>query len=221
MYKKMLDTDCWSGSPIPEGSEGFPLTHDILERLDVLHMTGENPVGSEAFEDDYEKIQQSLIESGASYVQQHRRSTSSSDSEPELAHADSPPPSHSSRMSISSSGSRKRSSPPTPPPPQMEDRTRPSKRREFQGFGIQSMEPMPMFYQEPMVMTSPSFSEPSIDFSIYDTTEMSNSGYNMFDSMAPMNVKAITMPTQNPMQNFLADDPEYGYFIQSGYQGQV
>lgn len=83
------------------------------------------------------------------------------------------------------------------------------------------MEPMPMFYQEPMVMQSPSFSEPSIDFSIYDTTEMSNAGYNMFDNLAPMSIKAVNMQSQNPMQNFMADDPEYGYFVQSGYHGQA
>jgi len=83
------------------------------------------------------------------------------------------------------------------------------------------MEPMPLFYQEPMVMQSPSFSEPSIDFSIYDTTEMPNAGYNMFDNLGPMSVKAVNMQSQNPMQNFMADDPEYGYFVQSGYHGQA
>jgi hypothetical protein len=74
MYRKLLNGEIWPGLALPEQQDGFPLTHDILERLNVLHMTGENPVGLEAFENNLEKLQQ--------------RISSSTQLESELVHTD-------------------------------------------------------------------------------------------------------------------------------------
>jgi hypothetical protein len=219
MYRKLLNGENWPGSALPEQQEGFPLTHDILERLDVLHMTGENPVGSEAFEDDLDKIQQRLLENGASYVP--RRSSPSTDSEPELAHADSPRDNPLvSRSSVSSTGSRKRSSPATPPPPQPEDLQIPAKRRNFQGItGVQqSVE----FFQEPFVMQSPEFSEPSVDFPLYNSYDSTTANFNVFDNLG---LNMTGMPTLSPMAGLTVDtwtqDPDFDSFMQSGYHGPM
>jgi hypothetical protein len=219
MYRKLLDGETWPGSALPEQQEGFPLTHDILERLDVLHMTGENPVGSEAFDDDLESVQQRLLDNGALYVP--RRSSPSTDSEPELAHADSPRDNPiMSRSSVSSTASRKRSSPATPPPPQPEDLQIPTKRRNFHGIGgvQQSVE----FFQEPFVMQSPEFSEPSIDFPLYNNYELTGRGFNVFDNLG---LNMTGMPTLSPMAGLTVDswaqDPDFDNFMRSGYHGPI
>jgi len=219
MYRKLLSGESWPGSALPEQQEGYPLTHDILERLDVLHMTGENPVGSEAFEDNLEKLQQDLVESGASYVP--RRSSPSTESEPDLSHADSPRSSHAmSRSSVSSTYSRKRSSPATPPPPQREDLPMSTKRRNFAGVGIQGLDMEPMFYSEPLVMSSPDFSEPSMDYPLYPSYDSNNA--TMFDNLS-LNVNG--MPTIGPMSGIQIDtwsqDPDFDSFMRSGFHGTM
>jgi hypothetical protein len=49
MYRKLLNGEKWPGSALPE-QDGFPLTHDILERLDVLHMP--EPIHADTARDD-------------------------------------------------------------------------------------------------------------------------------------------------------------------------
>jgi hypothetical protein len=221
MYKKLLNGETWPGSPLLESSEGFPLTHDVLERLEVLHMTGENPVGSEDFEDDFNKIQQRLIDGGASYVA--RRSSPSTDSEPDLAHADSPRSNSQTSRSSVSQRSRKRSSPATPPPPPPEELSITSKRKRYQGMSIlQSMEIEPTFYSEPMVMASPDFSEPSMDFTLYPNTFDSNNGsLEMYNGLGLdlSNLQNNTM-TGLPV-DIWTQDPEFDSFMRSGYHGPM
>jgi len=219
MYRKLLNGEKWPGSALPEQQEGFPLTHDILERLDVLHMTGENPVGSEAFEDDLEKLQNHLVESGASYVP--RRSSPGTESEPDLSHAESPISSHAmSRSSVSTTSSRKRSSPATPQPPQRDDQSIPAKRRNFVGVGIQGMDMEPLFFSEPLVMSSPGFSEPSIDYPIYTSYDSNNA--SMFDNL---NLNVNTIQNLGSMSGVQIDtwsqDPDFDSFMQSGYHGTM
>lgn len=219
MYRKLLNGESWPGSAIPEQYEGFPLTHDILERLDVLHMTGENPVGSEAFEDNFEKLQQRLVESGASFDQ--RTSSPSTDSEPDLSHIDSPRSSHTmSRSSVSSRSSRKRSSPATPPPPQREDLSVSSKRRNFMGVGIQNIDMEPMFFSEPLVMPSPGFSEPSVEYPLYPSYDTSNA--SMFDNLS-ISVTGLQNITSMPAMQVeaWAQDPDFDSFMRSGYHGAL
>lgn len=218
MYRKLLNGESWPGSALPEQQEGFPLTHDILDRLDVLHMTGENPVGSEAFEDDLDKIQQRLLDNGASYVP--RRSSPSTDSEPDLAHADSPRDNPTVSRSSVSSTSRKRSTPATPPPLQPEDLQIPAKRRNFHGIGgvQQSVE----FFQEPFVMQSPEFSDSSIDFPLYNSYDSTTASFSVYDNLG---LNLTGMPSLNPMAGLEVDtwaqDPDFDNFMRSGYHGPM
>jgi len=64
----------WPGASLSE-EEGYPLTHDILERLDLLHTKSDGEV--ESFEEDVEKLQERLISRGAALVP--RRASMSSD----------------------------------------------------------------------------------------------------------------------------------------------
>jgi hypothetical protein len=74
MYKKLVDNEGWPGTPLHEQTEGHPLTHDILDRLNVLHMTEDKP---ESFEEDLETLQRRLLERGAPFVSSSSRKRSS------------------------------------------------------------------------------------------------------------------------------------------------
>jgi hypothetical protein len=93
LYRKLQARESWPGSPLENVLDGHPLTHDILERLDLLHSSPDSPIKQEGFEEDLSRLQQRLIESGASLVR--RRGSVSSDSDPGLAHSeashDTPP----------------------------------------------------------------------------------------------------------------------------------
>jgi hypothetical protein len=78
LYSMLQSGQSWPGAPLREASGGYPLTHDILERLDLLHSSD---AGSnyEGFEEDCNRMQQKLLERGAPYTR--RRGSTSSDSE--------------------------------------------------------------------------------------------------------------------------------------------
>lgn len=79
LYSRLQRGESWPGQPLREASGGHPLTHDILERLDLLHPSGDNNSNYEGFEEDCSRMQQRLLEGGAPYTR--RRGSVSSDSE--------------------------------------------------------------------------------------------------------------------------------------------
>lgn len=78
LYSRLQNGQGWPGQPLREAQGGHPLTHDILERLDLLH-SSEGGGHYEGFEEDCNRMQQKLLERGAPYTR--RRGSVSSDSE--------------------------------------------------------------------------------------------------------------------------------------------
>jgi len=87
LYTRLHTGQGWPGQPLREAQSGHPLTHDILERLDLLHGTAENGGNYEGFEEDCSRMQHKLLERGAPLSR--RRTSMSSDSE----HGHTPSPS--------------------------------------------------------------------------------------------------------------------------------
>jgi len=87
LYTRLHTGQGWPGQPLREAQSGHPLTHDILERLDLLHGTAENGGNNEGFEEDCSRMQHKLLERGAPLSR--RRTSMSSDSE----HGHTPSPS--------------------------------------------------------------------------------------------------------------------------------
>lgn len=79
LYSRLQRGESWPGQPLQESSGGHPLTHDILERLDLLQSPGDDKSHYEGFEEDCSRMQQKLVEGGAPYTR--RRASVSSDSE--------------------------------------------------------------------------------------------------------------------------------------------
>lgn len=114
LYSRLQKGGSWPGQPLRESSGGHPLTHDILERLDLLHSSSESSSNYEGFEDDCNKMQQKLLERGAPY--NHRRGSVSSDSE--HGHASSPSSFNgtpTTRSFAFASPFARNNAPPTPP----------------------------------------------------------------------------------------------------------
>lgn len=79
LYTRLQTGQGWPGQPLREAQSGHPLTHDILERLDLLHGVSENGSNYEGFEEDCSRMQHKLLERGAPLSR--RRGSMSSDSE--------------------------------------------------------------------------------------------------------------------------------------------
>ena len=79
LYTRLQTGQGWPGQPLREAQGGHPLTHDILERLDLLHGPSENGSNYEGFEEDCNRMQHKLLERGAPLSR--RRGSVSSDSE--------------------------------------------------------------------------------------------------------------------------------------------
>lgn len=79
LYTRLQSGQGWPGQPLREAQNGHPLTHDILERLDLLHGSSENGSNYEGFEEDCSRMQHKLLERGAPLSR--RRGSVSSDSE--------------------------------------------------------------------------------------------------------------------------------------------
>lgn len=79
LYSRLQSGQGWPGQPLREAQGGHPLTHDILERLDLLHANGDSSSNYEGFEEDCSRMQQKLLERGAPYT--HRRGSISSNSD--------------------------------------------------------------------------------------------------------------------------------------------
>lgn len=87
LYTRLQQGQSWPGAPLREASSGHPLTHDILERLDLLHTSPDGGNNYEGFEEDCNRMQQKLLERGAPYTR--RRGSVSSDSDHDHASSNS------------------------------------------------------------------------------------------------------------------------------------
>ncbi|KAH8724647.1 hypothetical protein GQ44DRAFT_617692 [Phaeosphaeriaceae sp. PMI808] len=79
LYNRLQQGESWPGPPLCESSGGHPLTHDILERLDLLHPSSNHGNNYEGFEEDCSRMQQRLVEQGAPFTR--RRGSVSSESD--------------------------------------------------------------------------------------------------------------------------------------------
>ncbi|KIW02917.1 uncharacterized protein PV09_05963 [Verruconis gallopava] len=83
MYRKLQMGETWPGAPLKESHGGFPLTHDILERLQVLH-SSDSPMKNEVFEDDLDALQERCMRANGPAQNPRRRRATSEESEPGL-----------------------------------------------------------------------------------------------------------------------------------------
>jgi len=81
LYRRLQSGEGWPGSALKESHGGHPLTHDILERLDLLHSTGDVPIKYEGFDEDLSELQR-RCESASQ--QGRKRRSPSEESEPGL-----------------------------------------------------------------------------------------------------------------------------------------
>jgi len=221
----LTQCDNFPGGPLPEQEDGFPLTHDILDKLDVLHQPEHNPEGADhTFDDDLDKIQERLNQH-----QKPRRSSPSYSDSDDSTHLDSPQlPDSPTDSWVSSRSPRKRSLPLTPQPPQLE-LSLPQKRHKRPGFDFNStlaMGQVPHF-QDPIIMGSPqSFNSPDAQFPGSFGDE--NMGMVTFtESFEPMQTSWPTVgPTvgvYNTMDIFsmtTGPDPDFETFMRSGFHPQ-
>lgn len=66
LYRRLVDCEGWKGEPLETASNGHPLTHDILERLDALRIDGH--LSPDRFEESTEVLQQKLLADGAVHM---------------------------------------------------------------------------------------------------------------------------------------------------------
>jgi hypothetical protein len=224
----MLQCNSFPGGSLPEQEDGFPLTHDILDKLDVLHQPEHNPEGADhTFEDDLDKIQQRLSSNEHHQHKPRRASpTTSTFSDSDATHLDSPQlPDSPTDSWVSSRSPRKRSLPLTPQPPQLE-LSMPQKRQKHPVYGFESALPMgqvPLF-QDPIVMGSPqSFTSPS-DIQFPGSFGDENMGLVTFaDTFEPIQTVWPNVGSYNTMDVFsmtTGADPDFESFMRSGFHPQ-
>ena len=88
MYRRLQAGESWPGKSLKESHGGFPLTHDILERLNVLHST-DSSMTHDAFEDDLEALQDRCMRTNGMAQNVRRRRAMSEESEPSLTSSNS------------------------------------------------------------------------------------------------------------------------------------
>lgn len=210
-YRILLEQGKWPGSALKE-YDGHPLTHDILERLGILHFHGDGP-DSPAFEDDLEKLQDRLITENGVSTSRQRRHSPPSDEEPELEQSNSPHNSPATRnSSISTSYSRKRS--PSTPPQEEPLELRPSpKQLKFESFSRKQ----PAFdYTQAMVQTPYVVESPNLDLAGIDLN-FTDEAVSMYD---PLYSSAYFAPAITNMQSNngfgLGFDADFDVFQHSG-----
>jgi hypothetical protein len=115
LYSRLQTGQGWPGAPLQEAQGGHPLTHDILERLNLLHPASDNSEGYEVFEENCQRMQQKLVESGAGFTTRRRGSVSSESDHGHTSASSShgTPPMKS--MSFNDPFSSRTAAPPTPP----------------------------------------------------------------------------------------------------------
>lgn len=107
LYKLTIEGGSWVGELLKDGTNGHPLTHDILERLGALKQDGHT--SEEPFEENTEVMQQRLIANGAGPMQ--RQASPDSGSE----HAHSPLLDNTYKQSLPNDAFKVGSVPLTPP----------------------------------------------------------------------------------------------------------
>lgn len=64
LYSRLESGQSWPGEALRRAQGGYPLTHDILERLNLLHPSGDNNSNYEGFEEDCRRMQQNILQRG-------------------------------------------------------------------------------------------------------------------------------------------------------------
>lgn len=136
MYRRFQTGEGWPGSPLQDATGGHPLTHDILDRLHLLHGKGEDGVHYDGFEEDCTRMQQQLLENGAGYIRRRGSTSSESDREHTSQSSCGTPVSHTVRFRDPFS---RNCAPPTPPlispmPQQSQARVPAKPAHHFQGM---------------------------------------------------------------------------------------
>jgi hypothetical protein len=188
LYRRLQTGESWPGKPLKNVSGGHPLTHDILDRLDLLHSTNDTPIKHEGFEDDLSILQQRCVESTGSPIMKRKKSISE-ESEPGLTSDSSHGISSPARtMSFAESFAEKQS--PTTPPqdipyfqaPQLSPRTK----YEQQPYHVNTvptiaqkrgLDPMQLLQQNWQLQ--PNFSDQPMDIDMFPTSYAQTS----FDSL--------------------------------------
>jgi len=208
LYKRLQTGERWPGSPLKESHGGHPLTHDILERLDLLHSAPDAPIKHEGFDDDLSQLQARCLRENGSPPLRRKRSLSE-ESEPGLTSSES---SHSmSSPHMSSPRSKKSfvdsfSQQSTPPTPNMDrsfvHTTTPVKSQQYSvppashGNDINPMHLLQM-QQQWMMPQQSSLEQMDVDFSVY-TSPLS------YD---PQIYGAFSTQASDPMGSMMWNDP--------------
>jgi len=203
MYRILRENGTWPGEALPE-YEGNPLTHDILSRLRVLHMTGTDSEETERFEDNLNTLHKKLMKKNGISNPRHRRSTSE-ESEPGLAHSPHSISSAETPSISNSSGSgfsRKRSNPPTPILEDIPELQYPSKRTHYAVTMPELFQASPM---DPLVVGGTENFESSLYSS--DLAGSLNAESNDFTAMS------LNAPTQS--SNISYPDADWFSFVSS------
>jgi hypothetical protein len=87
LYRRLQAGEEWPGERLREYHGGHPLTHDILERLDLLHASNDAPIKHEGFDEDLAQLQRRCMRENAS--PSRRRRSPSEESEPGLTSSES------------------------------------------------------------------------------------------------------------------------------------
>jgi len=198
LYRRLQAGETWPGLPLESSHEGHPLTHDILERLDLLHSNPDSPIKQEGFEENLARLQDRLIANGASFVR--RRGSVSSDSDPGLAHSDA---SHDTpqipAMSFSDAFARHKA-PPTPPHsspfPRPSQLSMPPKLSHFAPTPVAQTTFTPQQLIQQQWVASPTTFDMSMDLDLAPSYDPSiNFEFNQFN-----------MPNTSPMPLEFGDD---------------
>jgi hypothetical protein len=198
LYRRLQAGETWPGLPLESSHEGHPLTHDILERLDLLHSSPDSPIKQEGFEENFARLQERLIANGASFVR--RRRSVSSDSDPGLAHSDA---SHDTpqipTMSFSDAFAR-HNAPPTPPHgspfPRPSQLSMPPKLSHFAPTPVAPTTFTPQQLLQQQWVASPTTFEMNMDLDLAPSYDPSmNFEFNQF-----------SMPNTSPMPLEYGDD---------------
>jgi hypothetical protein len=88
MYRRLQAGENWPGKSLRESHGGFPLTHDILERLNVLH-SADSSISHEIFEDNLDALQDRCMRTNGMAQNMRRRRAMSEESEPSLTSSNS------------------------------------------------------------------------------------------------------------------------------------
>lgn len=139
LYRRLNDGESWPGAPLAEQQGGHPLTHDILERLDLLQPK-DGSTQYEPFEEDFTRMEKRLRDEEEAQAGPALKRRGSIGSDSDNAHASSP----------SSHGS-----PPTPPKMHWE----PSFPRAPSSLGVSTS---PVSMNQPLHQHSLPLNDPSI-----------------------------------------------------------